>query len=411
MTQAKNRVLVISGVFPPARIAEADEALHTCDKLVGRGYHVEVLTTRGSGADVDRPFPVHAVMSKWDWSELPRLLRVAKQVAPDFIFLLFVGHAYHHHPMVTFAPTVLKRVLPGAAIVTQVTYPTGSKPWQHSIATRLVWKAIVSALGKGKVDYLYGSLLEDSDRVIVMAITHLKTLTRVSPQLPAKSILIPAPPLLPLSAAGAESRARGRQALGVGDHDFVFSYFGRLRRDKGLETLLKAFQILRTRQPKAKLAIVGGADEDRFLNGWRVDQLHELARNLGVDGEVIWTGEYPYWSDLGSAYLRATDVAMLPFDAGVDLNNSSFAAVAAHGLPTITTRGEGSEEPFRDGENVVLSPPLDPEAMAAAMERLFVDADLRQRLHSGIEILAKDWFSWDVSVNRTIDAFNTASHS
>jgi glycosyltransferase involved in cell wall biosynthesis len=127
---------------------------------------------------------------------------------------------------------------------------------------------------------------------------------------------------------------------------------------------------------------------------------------LGIAESVVWSGEYSWDSDLGSAYLRAADVAVLPFDNGVDLNNSSFAAVAAHGLPTITTRGEAMEDVFIDDENVLLCSPRDPTALATAMERQLIDADLRRRLRAGIETLARDWFSWDINIDRTIDAFN-----
>jgi glycosyltransferase involved in cell wall biosynthesis len=40
------------------------------------------------------------------------------------------------------------------------------------------------------------------------------------------------------------------------------------------------------------------------------------------------------------------------------------------------------------------------------MERLLADAELRHRLRAGIEKLAREWFSWDVSIDRTLQAFN-----
>ena len=407
MTQrVRRKVLVISGVFPPTKVAEGDHVLHICRKLAERDFVVEVLTRQGSAEGVGQSIRVHPAMSKWDWSELPRLVRVAKQCAPDIVFLWFVGHTYDFHPMVSFVPTILKRVLPDVTVVTQITYPIGSRPWQHSVVTRVIRKAVKTVVGSADVDYEYGTLLRDSDRIIVMATSHLKVFAHILPQVTAKSVLIPPPPLLLMSPAAAEVRARGRQALGVADGDFVFAYFGRLRRGKGLETLLEAFRSVHARHSNAKLAIIGGADENWFRDDWRVEHLHELARAWGIEKAIIWTGEYPWDSDLGSTYLRAVDAAVLPFDAGVDLNNSSFAAVAAHSLPTITTRGEALEEAFLDGDNVVLCPPLDPAATAAAMERVLGDAELRQRLRSGIEALARDWFSWDVSVDRTIAAFN-----
>jgi glycosyltransferase involved in cell wall biosynthesis len=412
MTQAARKVLVIAGVFPPTPMAEGDHVLHLCRMLAERGLEVEVLTRKGSIGDADLPFRVHPIMSKWNWAELPRLLKFAKRSQPDVIFLYFIGFAYDLHPMVTFAPSILKRALPTVPVVTQITAPVGSMAMQHSLMTRLLRKAMATALEPTEIDYSYGTLLRDSDRVIVMAANHLTFLERIMPKLAAKSMLIPPPPLILMSPAVAESRASGRQALGLTESDFVFAYFGRLYRGKGLETLLRAFKIVQSRHPGVRLAIVGGearAYDPRFPEDWRVEQLHDLARTLGIEESVIWTGEFPWDSDVGSRYLRAADVAVLPFDNGVDLNNSSFAAVAAHGLPTVTTRGADLDESFRDSENVLLCPPLDPAAMASAMERLLVSPEIRQRLHAGISELANEWFTWEASVDRTIAALNTVT--
>jgi glycosyltransferase involved in cell wall biosynthesis len=407
MTQAKRRVLLITGAFPPTRVAEADEAFHTCAKLAARGYEVEVLTSVGAVSDPSLPFRVHPVMEHWGWRELPRLLRVAKEIAPDAVFLLFAGHIYNFHPMITLAPPLLKRGRPDLTVVTQLTCTIGCRPYLLPFSTRAAWRALISVPG-AQIDYSYGRLLRDSDRVIAMANSHLQEFVRLVPQVREKSILIPPPPLLPMSAEGAESRNRGRQALGLGSEDFVFAYFGRLRSGKGLETLLEAFKLVAARHASVKLAIIGGADQDWFGGGWTPDHLHDLARTLGVTEKVVWSGEYSWDSDIGSAYLRGADVAVLPFDYGVDLNNSSFAAVAAHALPTITTMGPIRDDVFADGENVLLCPPKDPAAVAAAMERLLLDTGLRQRLRSGIEQLSRHWFSWEVGIERTIQALDAA---
>jgi glycosyltransferase involved in cell wall biosynthesis len=308
--------------------------------------------------------------------------------------------------MVTLVPTLVRRAAPRAKVVTQLTCTIGCRPYMLALPTRVAWRALISVPRAAKIDYSYGTLLRDSDQLIVMANSHLQEFVRLQPDVRERSTLVPPPPLLPMTAEGAESRGRGRQALGLGEEDFAFAYFGRLRGGKGLETLLEAFKQLVARRADVRLAIIGGEDQDWFREGWTPNYLHDLARDLGVADKVAWSGEYAWDSDAGSAYLRAADAAILPFDYGIDLNNSSFAAVAAHGLPTITTRGQGMEDVFVDGENVLLCPPRDPAAVAAAMERLLVDADLRQRLRTGVEALARDWFSWDVSIERTIRAFD-----
>jgi len=52
----------------------------------------------------------------------------------------------------------------------------------------------------------------------------------------------------------------------------------------------------------------------------------------------------------------------------------------AVGCPVIATRVGGVPEVVRDGDNGLLVPPGDPEALGAAIARFFSDAELRARL-------------------------------
>jgi glycosyltransferase involved in cell wall biosynthesis len=87
------------------------------------------------------------------------------------------------------------------------------------------------------------------------------------------------------------------------------------------------------------------------------------------------------------------------------MNNSSFAAAAAHGLPIITTTGEFLESPFLPRRNLLLCPPREPESLAAAIETLMDEPQLRQQLSEGALDLSRRWFSWDVALQRTLQLF------
>jgi glycosyltransferase involved in cell wall biosynthesis len=135
--------------------------------------------------------------------------------------------------------------------------------------------------------------------------------------------------------------------------------------------------------------------------------MHQLSKELGIESKLIWTGEYDWGSDEASIYLRAADVCVLPFDIGVYLNNSSFTAAAAHGLPIITTHGATLEQPFVHRENVFLCPPKSSRAIAAAIKTLMDEPDLRQHLRLGALKLAQEYFSWETAVERTITTLAT----
>jgi glycosyltransferase involved in cell wall biosynthesis len=147
--------------------------------------------------------------------------------------------------------------------------------------------------------------------------------------------------------------------------------------------------------------MVGGTPSSGAAYG---EKIQRLVAALGLEEDVVFTGECDADGDEGSLYLRSADICVLPFDDGVELNRSSVAAAANHGLPILTTRGPDVESAFRDGENVWLVPPRDPEALGDAMETLARDGNRRRRLAEGARRMADAWFSWDASLARTLNA-------
>ena len=87
------------------------------------------------------------------------------------------------------------------------------------------------------------------------------------------------------------------------------------------------------------------------------------------------------------------------------MNNSSFSSAAAHGLPIVTTRDSALEPQFVHGENVFLCPPESPEALADAIRDLMDDAALRGKLGEGSLRLARDWYSWETAMDKTLALF------
>jgi glycosyltransferase involved in cell wall biosynthesis len=396
------KVLVISAAYPPMLAGEASNAYHMCQRLADRGLDVHVLTAKGNTGTADPRIVVHDVMEKWSWNEAPRLAAFLRSCAPDSIYLMYLGWTYGYQFMSTFIPSIAKSVLPQTPFVTRFENIGGAAANVNSLTSRAV-RWILAKRDPQKIDYQFGTLLRDSDTIVLLSSRHETPLESILPGVSNKCVLIPPPVNMCLSEATSCSRARGRAALGVGPEDLLLTFIGFVYPGKGIETLLQAFSAVSDRHPHLKLAILGGDIDRKFSDArtYRGDLL-ELSRHLGVEGRVIWTGPYSSDTDQASTYLRATDVCVLPFDTGVKLNNSSFSSAATHGLPILTTLDDSLEPQFVHGQNVYLCPPRSPEALASAVEILVGDDRLRARLAAGSLNLAKHWYSWETAIERTL---------
>lgn len=401
------KVLVISAAFPPMQAGEATNAYHLCQRLAERGLDVHVLTSSiGRIGALDPRITVHPIMKRWSWAEAPRLSRFLKACAPDAVYLMYLGWTYDFQFMSTFIPTIAKRVLPVVPFVTRFENIGGAGPRANSFSSRIIRKALASFDRDGHVDYQFGTLLRDSDAIVLLSGRHQATLEGCLPNVGRKCVLIPPPANMCMSMAGPATRERGRRALAVKADHCLLAYVGFVYPGKGIEHLLHALRHLARERTNVRLAIIGGSLAREFPDQPNyVERMQALAVELGVDDKVMWTGEYRADDDLASAYLRAADVCVLPFATGVKLNNSSFSSAAAHGLPIVTTSDAALEPQFVHGENVCLCSPESPEALAEAIRRVMDDQVLRGRLAEGALRLARDWYSWESAMDRTLALF------
>ena len=110
--------ILIIGPFPPRKAAEADHTFYLSQHLADRGLDVHVLTVKGSISPKHPSVRIHPIMKDWSWSDLPRLRRMIRHCSPDAVLLVYTRGVYDGHPMITFSPTVCKKLLPQVLFVT-----------------------------------------------------------------------------------------------------------------------------------------------------------------------------------------------------------------------------------------------------------------------------------------------------
>jgi glycosyltransferase involved in cell wall biosynthesis len=161
-----------------------------------------------------------------------------------------------------------------------------------------------------------------------------------------------------------------RRRYGLSDDALVVGAVSRFFPVSGTRHLLDAFPRVHMAVPSARLLVVGeGAERER---------LETRARRLGIAPFVIFAG----MNDDIAAHLRLCDVAVVSStDDGLSL--AAMEALSA-GVPLVATRVSGLSSLVRDGENGLLVPPGDADALASAIIRVLRNPVLRGELAARI---------------------------
>jgi glycosyltransferase involved in cell wall biosynthesis len=402
------KVLVISPTFPPTRSGGADFAFRQCELLAARGVDLHVITSVCDEVARSDRFAVSAVVRRWSWRDLGRILSIARAFKPDAVLIHFAGAIYEHHLMITVLPSLLKRWLRIPRLVLHVEHPQAIDSRPQTRLGRAADKVVGLYQRWWNIDPGYGSLLSESDVVFALCEPHRAVLQQHEPDIARKCVVIGPPPSVTFFADSRnDARALGRAELGISSAALLLVYYGYLYHGKGVETLLDAFQEVVEANGEARLLILGGPNE-LLLPGEEARRylgtLKQRADALGIAESVIWTGYFPKQSDRPSLFLYAADICVLPFDGGVLMHRSTLGVAAAHGLPIVTTRGEERESVFVDGANLLLCPPRNASALAATINRLISDRPLQEQLRRGAKQLADQHFSWERCIEQTLEA-------
>jgi glycosyltransferase involved in cell wall biosynthesis len=167
----------------------------------------------------------------------------------------------------------------------------------------------------------------------------------------------------PAKAAPAKAAPGGAPA--APPHLFTVA---RLIPEKGVFDLLDALAIVCAQRP-CRLTIAGA--------GPARDELQRRIADRGLEGSATLAG-YLKGDALDDAY-RGADLFVLPtyFAEGFPL---SVMEAMSYGLPIVTTPIRGCADSLKADENALFVPERDPAALAAAIERLLDDDDLRARM-------------------------------
>lgn len=170
-----------------------------------------------------------------------------------------------------------------------------------------------------------------------------------------------------------------------GADDFTFIFIGRMVRDKGINEFVAAFKRLNRELPATKLLLVGKFEDK--LDPVLPETKTEIENNPKID----FVG---YQSDI-RPFLVAADVAVLPsYREGFP---NVVIQAGAMGLAQIVTDINGCNEIVIEGQNGLIIPKQDEQALYEAMRRLATERELTAKMvASARELIAARYNRQDV---------------
>ena len=171
-------------------------------------------------------------------------------------------------------------------------------------------------------------------------------------------------------------------------------FLGRLEKRKGLKHLLGAYSRLKWDWPNLRLLVVGPGKADRDSN--RIIS----ERNLQ---DVVFIG--PVSEQDKVRYYKTADIYCSPATGRESFGIVLLEAMAA-GKPIVASAIEGYSSVLTHGQEGLLVPPKDDEALAGAIEALLKNAGLRTTLAANGRRKA-DQFRWDRVAGQVMDYYVT----
>jgi glycosyltransferase involved in cell wall biosynthesis len=345
-------VLIVSGIWPPDVGGPASHAPEAAAELRARGHDVEVVTT-AAGAPAPEAYPVHWVSRRIPVGlrHLAAAWRIARRArGADVVYSTGMLGRSALGARVARRPLVFKLTSDPVferALRYQLTGGSLERfQRQRGLRIRVLRRARNAALGR--------------TAHLVCPSASLRDLALGWGLEPAHVTLLPNPVSPPELDDRDELRSRHRL------EGPTLAFAGRLTPQKSLDVALRAV----ARADGVSLVVAG--------EGPKGEELRRLADELSLNDRARFLGPQP--REAVFELLHAADAALLS-SSWENFPHMVVEALAV-GTPVVATATGGVSEIVDDGQNGLLVPPDDPEALASAIRAFFEDEALRKRLRA-----------------------------
>jgi glycosyltransferase involved in cell wall biosynthesis len=224
-------------------------------------------------------------------------------------------------------------------------------------------------------------VLKQSDCVNCVSTALIKDLNRVIPDLNKVETLY----------AGMDFSVINNAKVEKIKKNYIFC-LRRLDPSKGVDILIKAFNLIKDRFPDLFLVIAGDGSEK--------ESLITLVESCSLSNRVIFIGMVEL--SRGMSLLKGATLTVVPsLSEGGGLVNVEAQAT---GCPVIASRVGGIPEYVKDGESGILFEPGNYQELAEKISQLLSDSSLQKKLiYGGIQYAQK--FNWDILAPQYIELY------
>lgn len=195
----------------------------------------------------------------------------------------------------------------------------------------------------------------------------------------------------PLNAISDEQKASVRKSFGINSGEKVVAIVARLNPVKGHEYFIRAAKIVSEHGIKVKFIIAGTGDTE--------GRLKQLCSELGLENTVVFAG---FVSDV-EPLMNICDL-QVNASYGTEATSLSLLEGMSLGVPAVVSDFGGNPGVISNGENGVIVPQKNSDAIAKAIIRLFENDALIGNMRKKAKEIFNAKFKAEV-MSRNIEAF------
>jgi glycosyltransferase involved in cell wall biosynthesis len=187
--------------------------------------------------------------------------------------------------------------------------------------------------------------------------------------------------------------AKARRELGLTQTSNYVCFVGNFSPWQGIEYLIRSMPLILKQCPATQFLIVG--------NGPMKQGLVELAREVSVSDNIIFTGMVPY--PAVPSYVNASDICVVPLarerNERIGVSPLKLGEYMACGKPVVASRVPGLEIVEENGFGILVEQDSYPE-LATAIIKLLKDGELRKRMGKNGRRYVMENQSWESVAKR-----------